>query len=130
MAARSPALAGGDFTLVRDFQPINWSIGRTPRRLVRHMVDDLGNQLGRDRKGMNKVIEADFLPRETNAYFSWSHSIGGSERKERRRILIVDNDPNTTHLVKFSSKGLVTIWCSKKTTLPRLIRTLGIFGQI
>jgi len=49
---------------------------------------------------MNKVIEADFLPRETNADFSWSHSIGGRERKERRRILIVDNDPNTTHLVK------------------------------
>src|SRR6201984_2735364 len=49
---------------------------------------------------MNKVIEADFLPRGTNAVFSWPHSIGGSERKERSRILIVDNDPNTTHLVK------------------------------
>ncbi len=49
---------------------------------------------------MNKVIEADFLPRGTSAGFSWSHSIGGSERKERRRILIVDNDANTTHLVK------------------------------
>src|SRR4029077_4122454 len=54
----------------------------------------------RDRKGMNKVIEADFLPRGTNADFSWSHSIGDSERKERKRILIVDNDLNTTHLVK------------------------------
>ena len=49
---------------------------------------------------MNKVVEADFLPRGTNAVFSWLHSIGRSERKERRRILIVDNDPNTTHLVK------------------------------
>ena len=49
---------------------------------------------------MNKVIEADFLPRGINAFFSWPHSIGGSERKERSRILIVDNDPNTTHLVK------------------------------
>ena len=49
---------------------------------------------------MSKVIEADFLPRETSDVFSWSHSIGGSERKERKRILIVDNDPNTTHLVK------------------------------
>jgi CheY-like chemotaxis protein len=29
-----------------------------------------------------------------------SRSFGGSRRKERRRILIVDNDPNTTHLVK------------------------------
>src|SRR4249919_3615958 len=49
---------------------------------------------------MNKVIEADFLLRETNPVFPWSHSLGGSEKKERRRILIVDNDPNTTHLVK------------------------------
>jgi CheY-like chemotaxis protein len=49
---------------------------------------------------MNKVIEADFLPRGTNAVFSWLHSIGDSEKKERRRILIVDNDSNTTHLVK------------------------------
>ena len=100
MAARFPALTGGDYTLVRHFQPINWSIGRTPRRLVRHLVDHLGNRPGGDRKGMNKVIEADFLPRGTNAVFSWLHSIGDSEKKERRRILIVDNDSNTTHLVK------------------------------
>jgi two-component system sensor histidine kinase/response regulator len=51
-------------------------------------------------KGMNKVIEANFLPRGTNADFFWPPSIGGSGTKERRRILIVDNDPNATHLVK------------------------------
>jgi two-component system, OmpR family, response regulator len=100
MAARSAALAGGDSTLVRHFQPINWRNDRTPRRLVRHLVDDLGNQPGCDRKGINKVIEADFLPRGTNAFFSRPRSIGGSGVKERRRILIVDNDSNTTHLVK------------------------------
>jgi two-component system sensor histidine kinase/response regulator len=49
---------------------------------------------------MNKVIEADFLPREANAGFSWPGSIGGWGLKERRRILIVDNDPDATHLVK------------------------------
>ena len=49
---------------------------------------------------MNNVIEADFLPRGTNSDSSWPRSIGGSGRKERRRILIVDNDLNTTHLVK------------------------------
>ena len=49
---------------------------------------------------MNKVIETDFFLRETNADFSWPRSIGGSGEKEKRRILIVDNDPNTTHLVK------------------------------
>jgi CheY-like chemotaxis protein len=52
------------------------------------------------RKGMKKVIEADFLPRETNAGFFWPNSIGGAGLKERRRILIVDDDPRTTHLVK------------------------------
>jgi CheY-like chemotaxis protein len=49
---------------------------------------------------MNKVIEADFLPRRADAAFSWPRSIGGSGMKKKRRILIVDNDPNTTHLVK------------------------------
>ena len=49
---------------------------------------------------MNKVIETDFFLRGTNTGFSWPRSIGGSGEKERRRILIVDSDPNTTHLVK------------------------------
>jgi two-component system, OmpR family, response regulator len=49
---------------------------------------------------MNKVIEADFLPRETNAGFSSLGLNGSSVSKETRRILIVDNDPNITHLVK------------------------------
>jgi CheY-like chemotaxis protein len=45
---------------------------------------------------MNKVIEVDFLPRDTDVAFSWLDSIGDSAR----RILVVDNDKNTTHLVK------------------------------
>jgi CheY-like chemotaxis protein len=45
---------------------------------------------------MNKVIEVDFLPRETDVAFSWLDSISDSVR----RILIVDNDKNITHLVK------------------------------
>jgi len=49
---------------------------------------------------MNKVIEANFPPRGTHADFFWPPSIGGSRMKERRRILIVDNDSNATHLVK------------------------------
>jgi CheY-like chemotaxis protein len=48
---------------------------------------------------MNKVIEADFLPRETNADFFWPGSIGAGI-KEKRRILVVDDDHHTTHLVK------------------------------
>jgi PleD family two-component response regulator len=45
---------------------------------------------------MNKVIEVDFLPRETDVAFSWLDSISDSAR----RILIVDSDKNTTGLVK------------------------------
>ena len=49
---------------------------------------------------MNKVIEADFLPRETDAAFLREGSMGHWGTKERVRILIVDNDRDTTHLVK------------------------------
>ena len=45
---------------------------------------------------MKKVIEVDFLPRETDVAFSWLDSISDFAR----RILIVDNDKNTTQLVK------------------------------
>ena len=41
-------------------------------------------------------MEVDFLPRETDVAFSSLGSIGDSAR----RILIIDNDKNTTHLVK------------------------------
>jgi len=53
------------------------------------------------KKNMNKVIEADFFPRESELEFSSSGSTPnafGVDRK--RRILIVDNDRDTTHLVK------------------------------
>ena len=53
------------------------------------------------KKNMNKVIEADFFPRESELEFSSSGSTPnafGVDRKQR--ILIVDNDRNTTHLVK------------------------------
>src|SRR6266571_1907273 len=53
------------------------------------------------KKSMNKVIEADFFPREPGPEFSWTGltpNAFGVDRK--RRILIVDNDRDTTHLVK------------------------------
>ena|SRR5438093_8550374 len=49
---------------------------------------------------MSKVIEADFLPREANAGFSWPGLNSGSEMKQIPRILIVDNDADTTYLVR------------------------------
>ncbi len=62
------------------------------------MADELGSQQDNNilKQAMNKVIEVDFLPRDTDVAFSWLDSIGDSAR----RILIVDNDKNTTHLVK------------------------------
>jgi hypothetical protein len=41
MASPCAALTGGDSTLVRHFQSLNWSNDRTPWRLVRHLVDNL-----------------------------------------------------------------------------------------
>ena len=49
---------------------------------------------------MNKVIEADFLPRESDLESSWSGSIAKRVVEEKRRILIVDNDRESTHVVK------------------------------
>jgi CheY-like chemotaxis protein len=49
---------------------------------------------------MNKVIEADFFPRASELEFSWPGSITSSAVKEKRRILVVDNDRDSTRLVK------------------------------
>jgi two-component system sensor histidine kinase/response regulator len=48
---------------------------------------------------MSKIIEADFLPRETSGAFSWPGSIGHSGTRNTC-ILIVDDDRDTTHLIK------------------------------
>ena len=49
---------------------------------------------------MKKVIEANFLPHEPDGDFSWPESTRTSRANEKRRILIVDNDTNATHLVR------------------------------
>jgi CheY-like chemotaxis protein len=50
---------------------------------------------------MNRVIEADFLPRETELDASRPGSTPNAFGvEEKRRILIVDNDQDSTHLVK------------------------------
>ncbi len=51
-------------------------------------------------KNMNKVIEADFFPRESDLESSWSGSTAKRVVEEKRRILIVDNDRESTHVVK------------------------------
>jgi CheY-like chemotaxis protein len=49
---------------------------------------------------MNKIIEANFLPRQPEHDFSWPHSTPTSGVNEKRRILVVDNDTNATNLVR------------------------------
>jgi CheY-like chemotaxis protein len=49
---------------------------------------------------MNKVIEANFLPRRPEDDFFWPHLTPTSGVNKKRRILIVDNDTNATHLVR------------------------------
>jgi CheY-like chemotaxis protein len=51
-------------------------------------------------KIVKKLFEADFFPRVAGAASSPPDSVSGSATKEKRRILIVDDDANSTHLVK------------------------------
>jgi CheY-like chemotaxis protein len=49
---------------------------------------------------MNKVIEANFFPHKPEDNFSWPGSTATPRVNKKRRILIVDNDRNATHLVR------------------------------
>ena len=57
------------------------------------------------KKNGKRVIEADFLPRESEPEFFLQGSITGSAVKEKRRILIVGNDRDSTRLVKILLEG-------------------------
>src|SRR5881409_3297946 len=49
---------------------------------------------------MNKLLEADFFPQASGADSPRPDPVSGSAAKGKRRILIVDDDANSTHLVK------------------------------
>ena len=49
---------------------------------------------------MKKLFEADFFPRAAGADSAPPEPVPTSAEKEKRRILIVDDDANSTHLVK------------------------------
>jgi CheY-like chemotaxis protein len=49
---------------------------------------------------MKKLLEADFLPRESGADLPPQEPVSSPAAKAKRRILIVDDDSNSTHLVK------------------------------
>ena len=86
--------------MVRHFQPVDWLNPRIARCVVLYLANELRKPGNSVIESMSKVIEVDFLPREPNAGFSWPGSNSGSEVKQMPRILIVDNDADTTHLVK------------------------------
>jgi CheY-like chemotaxis protein len=52
------------------------------------------------KRSMKKVIEADFFPRASEFELSPPGSITSSAVNEKRRILVVDNDRDSTHLIK------------------------------
>jgi CheY-like chemotaxis protein len=49
---------------------------------------------------MQKLMAADFLPAVSGAELPSLEPVSGSAAKGKRRILIVDDDANSTHLVK------------------------------
>ena len=49
---------------------------------------------------MKKLLEADFFPRVAGADSPQPDPVSGSPAQGKRRILIVDDDSNSTHLVK------------------------------
>jgi two-component system OmpR family response regulator len=49
---------------------------------------------------MSKVIESDFLPRESDASFSWQYALRDCSLSETHRVLVIDDDPDTTQLIK------------------------------
>ena len=76
---------------------------------------------------MNKVIEADFLPREPAGDFSWPESTRTSRVNEKRRILIVDNDTNATHLVRILLEKTGQYLVLEENSSTRAYRSARIF---
>jgi two-component system, OmpR family, response regulator len=51
-------------------------------------------------RNMSKVIEANFLAPETAVSFSWSGPMSRWSSSDTRRVLVVDDDRDTTRLIK------------------------------
>ena len=70
--------------------------------MVCHVANKLAMLAGEitSSENMKKVIEAEFFPRNSEHELSPPVSIGDSAVREKRRIMIVDNDRDSTRLVK------------------------------
>jgi CheY-like chemotaxis protein len=49
---------------------------------------------------MNRVVEADFLPRGSDSSFSWPDSRGATPSADKRRILVVASDTGIARLIQ------------------------------
>ena len=78
---------------------------------------------------MKKIIEADFLPRKPDGDFSWAESTRTFKVNKKRRILIVDNDTNATHLVRILLEKTGRYLVLEENNSTRLTRARGFFGQ-
>ena len=78
--------------------------------------------------GMSKLIAADVLRRNPEAGSTRLSFSGQPSSNGTWRILVVDNDRNTTRLLKSFSKREVSILYCRKTIRPRRIKLRAIFG--
>ena len=78
---------------------------------------------------MNRLFEADFFPRVAGADSPPLDPVSDSVGKGKRRILIVDDDANSTHLVKIllERSGPYLYW--RKTMPPRLMKRPTILSR-
>src|SRR5438094_5204222 len=70
--------------------------------MVCHLANKLAMLAGEitSSENMKRVMEAEFFPRNPDHELSPPVLIGDSAVREKRRILIIDNDRNSTRLVK------------------------------
>jgi hypothetical protein len=78
---------------------------------------------------MKKLLEADFFPRASGTDSPQPDSVSRSADKGKRRILIVDDDANSTHLVKIllQRSGPYSFW--RKTIPPKLIKRPTVLNR-
>jgi hypothetical protein len=78
---------------------------------------------------MKKLLEADFFPRASGTDSPQPDPVSGSADKGKRRILIVDDDANSTHLVKILLKRSGPYLVLEETMPPTLIKRPTILNR-
>jgi hypothetical protein len=79
---------------------------------------------------MKTSLEADFFPGAFGVHSPALKTVPRLAAKETRRILIVDNDANITHLVKVLLERSGPYQVLEETMLPRFDRRRVVSNQI